>query len=138
MEKMSNRKLTPNAQKLRKNMTAQEKHLWYDFFKSLPVTVKRQHVIGRYIADFYIAKAKLVIELDGSQHYEEEHQKADVVRDEYFKEFGLTVMRFSNYDINTNFDGVCQMIWHYVFEVYKVKQQDKPSPMVGEGGNPQD
>lgn len=121
MKKMHNKKLTPNARTLRKNMTPQENHLWYDFLKSLPINVKRQQVIGKYIVDFYIAKAKLVIEIDGSQHYEEENQKADVIRDEYMKKYGLTVMRFSNYDINTNFDGVCQTIWHYVFEVCKAE-----------------
>ncbi|MBQ7296290.1 MAG: endonuclease domain-containing protein [Clostridia bacterium] len=120
MDKMHNKNLIPNAKELRKNMTPQERHLWYDFLKSLPVTVKRQQVIGKYIVDFYIAKANLVIEIDGSQHYEEKSQKNDAVRDEYLGGFGLKVMRFSNYDINTNFDGVCQMIWHYVFDICKV------------------
>ncbi len=124
MKKMHNKELTPNAKALRKNMTPQERHLWYDFLKGLPVTVKRQQVIGKYIVDFYIAKAKLVIEIDGSQHYEEENQNADAVRDKNLKKFGMTVMRFSNYDINTNFDGVCQMIWHYVFEVCKAESDE--------------
>lgn len=110
MNKNNNRKLTPNAKKLRKNMTPQESHLWYDFLKSLSVTVNRQKVIGDYIVDFYIASAKIVIEIDGSQHYEEDGKEADEKRDKFFKSIGLNVIRFSNYEINTNFDGVCAFI----------------------------
>ena len=98
------------SQELRKNMTKEERHLWYDFLKSLPVTVHRQKVIGKYIADFYIASAKIVIELDGSQHYEEEAQKHDAERDEYFKQNKIRVLRYSNYEINTAFDSVCSDI----------------------------
>ena len=98
------------SQELRKNMTKEERHLWYDFLKSLPVTVHRQKVIGKYIADFYIASAKISIELDGSQHYEEEAQKRDAERDEYFKQNKIRVLRYSNYDINTAFDSVCSDI----------------------------
>ena len=71
MNKTNNSKLTDNAQKLRKNMTKEERHLWYDFLKTLPVTVNRQKVIGNYIVDFYISSHKIIIEIDGSQHYEE-------------------------------------------------------------------
>jgi very-short-patch-repair endonuclease len=84
MNKFSNHKLTPNAKTLRKNMTKQERHLWYDFLKTLPITIHRQKVIGSYIVDFYCASKKIVIELDGSQHFENEGQEKDKLRDEYF------------------------------------------------------
>ena len=74
MPEYYNKHLRGNARSLRKNMTKEERHLWYDFLKGLPVMVHRQKVFGNYIADFYIAEAKLVIELDGSQHYEEAGQ----------------------------------------------------------------
>lgn len=77
-------------------MTKEERHLWYDFLKDLPVMVHRQKVIGKYIVDFYIASAKLVIELDGSQHYDAQGQAADKQRDTYLKEQGLTVLRIPN------------------------------------------
>ena len=91
-------------------MTKEERHLWYDFLKSLPVTVNRQKVIGNYIADFYCASAKLIIEIDGSQHFEEKGKKTDTIRDKYFDKLGIKVKRYSNHDINNNFDGVCEDI----------------------------
>ena len=110
MSNINNPKLTHNAQNLRKNMTKEERHLWYDFLKQLPFTVNRQKVIGKYIADFYIASAKIVIELDGSQHYEEGNIQNDKERDSYFNSIGLRVLRYSNLDIIRNFDAVCQDI----------------------------
>ena len=110
MNKNENRRLTPNAQELRINMTKEERHLWYDFLKNLPVTVNRQKVIGKYIADFYIASSKIVIELDGSQHYKDENREADKERDTYMKEHGIAVLRYTNLDIHRNFDGVCKDI----------------------------
>ena len=107
MNGQNNSKLTRNAQELRKSMTKEERHLWYDFLKSLPVTVNRQKVIGQYIADFYIAEKKVVIELDGSQHYMDEGRQADKERDAYFDSRGLTVLRYSNRQIHTEFDRVC-------------------------------
>ncbi len=114
LNKTSNTELTKNSQNLRKNMTKEEKHLWYDFLKKLPVTVHRQKVIAEYIVDFYCAEAKLVIELDGSQHYEEEVIKTDIERDKYLKSLGLTVLRYSNIDINRNFDSVCADIENHI------------------------
>lgn len=102
--------LTKNAQQLRKNMTKEERRLWYDFLKNLPLTVNRQKVIGPYIADFYCAQAGTVIELDGSQHYEEQGREADFQRDQYFEEQGILVKRYTNLDIKTNFTGVCEDI----------------------------
>ena len=85
--------LTSNAQELRRGMTKEERHLWYDFLKTIPFTVHRQKVIGWYIADFYIAQARLVIELDGSQHGEEEAVQADQIRDRFMREQGIRVLR---------------------------------------------
>lgn len=91
-----NRKLVSNAKVLRKNMTKQEKHLWYDFLKKLPVTVKRQYNIEDYILDFYIAKHKLAIEIDGVQHTEPEHISKDILRDKNLAKWGIRVLRYYN------------------------------------------
>ncbi|MBE6920423.1 MAG: endonuclease domain-containing protein [Ruminococcaceae bacterium] len=117
MNQFNNPKLTNNAKSLRKGMTKEERHLWYDFLKALPVTVHRQKVIGSYIVDFYIAKQKLVIELDGSQHYEADGVKKDIERDDYLQSQGLTILRYSNADINLRFQDVCRDIWcHLLIE----------------------
>lgn len=105
-----NSDLKGNAKKLRNNPTQQERKLWYDFLKNLNCHFVRQKVIGNYIVDFYCAKYKVVIELDGSQHYDEVGEKKDKLRDEYLTSFGLTVLRYSNLEINNNFNGVCQDI----------------------------
>ena len=123
MNSTHNAKLSSNAKQLRKNMTKEERHLWYDFLKSLPTMVHRQKVIGKYIVDFYIAEAKLVIELDGSQHYEAAGQQADQSRDAYMNSLGLHVLRYSNSDINYRFPEVCQDIWNRL-QVSEIK----PSP----------
>ena len=112
MNSTYNKKLAGNAKNLRKNMTKEERHLWHDFLKSLPVMVHRQKVIGSYIVDFYIASADLVIELDGSQHYDAEGQRTDECRDAYLKSLGLTVLRYSNADVNCRFQAVCEDIWN--------------------------
>ena len=93
-------------------MTKEERHLWYDFMRGLPVRVHRQKVIGRYIVDFYIAEKNLVIELDGSQHYEQDAIRADMERDAYMNSLGINVFRYSNLDVNQNFRAVCQDIWN--------------------------
>ena len=100
-------KLTDNAQTLRKNMTKEEKHLWYDFLKKLPVSVHKQKTIGSYIVDFYIASHKIVIELDGHQHGEPENREADIIRDKALGEYGIRVLRYTNKQIKQNFRGVC-------------------------------
>ena len=110
MNKTNNSKLTDNAKTLRKKMTKEERHLWYDFLKTLPISVNRQKVIGNYIVDFYIATAKLVIELDGSQHYEEKGIENDKKRDEFLNSLGVKVLRYSNLDINQRFENVCEDI----------------------------
>ena len=111
---IKNKTLTDISQVLRSNMTKEEKHLWYDFLKLLPITVNRQKVIGKYIADFYCAGAKIVIEVDGGQHYEEEARKKDQIRDAYFAEIGITVLRYTNLDIHRNFKGVCADIINHI------------------------
>ena len=123
VNQMYNGKLSANAKALRKNMTKEERHLWYDFLKDLSVMVHRQKVIGKYIVDFYIAEAKIVIELDGSQHYAAEGKQADEQRDAYLRSLGLTVLRYSNADVNHRFPSVCQDIWNRL-EV----SEKKPSP----------
>jgi len=110
MNKTNNSKLTDNAKSLRKNMTKEEQYLWYDFLKTLPITVNRQKVIGNYIVDFYIASAKIVIELDGSQHYEEKGIENDAKRDELLNSLGVKVLRYSNLDVNQRFESVCEDI----------------------------
>ncbi|MHB1364844.1 MAG: endonuclease domain-containing protein [Eubacteriales bacterium] len=109
-----NKKLIPNAQTLRKNMTAEEKHLWYDFFKKLPVTVNRQKNIGNYIVDFFISNNRIVIELDGSQHGMTENRKADEKRDSDLHHLGITVLRYTNLEINNNFINVCEDILNHL------------------------
>ena len=105
-----NSNLTSNAKNLRKNMTKEERHLWYDFLRSYPIRFLRQKVIDQYIADFYCHSARLVIELDGSQHYEEKGIAYDQIRTQRIEERGLTVLRIPNNEVNYNFRGVCEYI----------------------------
>ena len=123
MNETHNGNLSSNAKVLRKNMTKEERHLWYDFLNPLPLMVHRQKVIGKYIVDFYIAEAKLVIELDGSQHFDPAGQKADQVRDAYLNSIGLTVLRYSNSDIHFRFQDVCRDILNKL-----PVSEKKPSP----------
>ena len=105
-----NKKLVSNAQELRKNMTPEEKHLWYDLLKRIPFNVRRQHNIENYIVDFYIAKKRIVIEVDGRQHLLAEHKEADSQRDEVLAKWGITVLRYSNDSIQNNFNAVAEDI----------------------------
>ena len=114
MERKYNKSLIPNARSLRRNMTKEERHLWFDFLKSYPIKFRRQAIINKYIADFYSPKAKLVIELDGSQHYEEEGMRYDKIRTEFLNQYGLTVIRIPNNMINMKFREVCEYIDNYV------------------------
>lgn len=110
MNSTYNKRLQATARSLRKNMTKEERHLWYDYLKLLPITVHRQKPIGPYVVDFYIAKAKLVIELDGSQHFETAGQEKDAKRDAYLREQGIRVLRIPNNAINQSFRGVCEYL----------------------------
>ena len=104
MQSKHNKQLVPLARQLRKEMTKEERHLWYDFLRSYPVRFSRQKVLGKYIADFYSADAKLVIELDGSQHYEDGNMKKDGERTAFLEAYGL------NNEVSRNFCGVCEYI----------------------------
>ena len=110
MERKHNKTIVPAAKALRKNMTKEERHLWFDFLRNYPVRFLRQKIIGHYIVDFYCAKAKLVIELDGSQRFEEQGLVADTERTAFLAQYGLTVLRIPNTDVNQRFRGVCEYI----------------------------
>ena len=109
-----NKNHTSLSKTLRKNMTPEEKHLWYDLLKRLPVTVNRQKTIGDFIVDFYIASARLVIEIDGQQHNSPEHAEADRKRDFDLCKLGNTVLRYSNRDIRERFSVVCEDILRHL------------------------
>lgn len=110
MEERKKSALRSRAQELRRNATKEENHLWYDFLRHYPVQFRRQKIFGSFIVDFYCAKANLVVELDGSQHYEEDGMAYDRERTAYLNGLGLEVIRFSNRDVNERFQAVCQMI----------------------------
>ena len=106
----TDKNLNSAAKELRKNMTPEEKHLWYDFLKNYPVQFNRQKVIGNYITDFYCKKANLVIEIDGAQHFEHDNSEYDKARTDYLNSVGIEVIRFLNKDINYNFNNTCKYI----------------------------
>ena len=105
-----NKDMVPLAKSLRKNMTPWERKLWYDFLRNYPVRFQRQKAIGNYIADFYCAKAGLVIELDGGGHYTAEQTEKDAFRTKELESMNLRVLRICNLDIDRNFSGVCEYI----------------------------
>ncbi len=105
-----NARLTANAKVLRKNMTEEERRLWYCFLREYPVRFYRQKVLGQYIADFYCAKAGLIVELDGSQHYQSAGQIHDAKRTLFLQKYHCTVLRIPNNEVNRNFRGVCEWI----------------------------
>ena len=111
-----NQKLTPLAQKLRKEMTKEEKQLWYQYLRTYPFQFRRQVTCGRYILDFYCARARLAIELDGSQHYNPEKMQADRERTQYLNAMGIYVLRVPNNAIWKNLPGVCRQIDQIVEE----------------------
>ena len=121
MQRKHNPKLTSNARSLRKNMTKEERHLWYDYLKNYSVRFLRQKVIDNYVVDFYCHDAKLIIELDGSQHYEEKGLLKDKIRTERLEERNLTVIRIPNIEVNKNFRGVCEYIDITVKEILEVE-----------------
>lgn len=99
-----------NARRLRREMTPHERKLWYLFLRKYPVKFFKQRIIGSYIVDFYCSSAKLVIEIDGSQHYDIQGMEYDAHRSAFLESFGLKVVRFSNRDIDRNFSSVCEQI----------------------------
>ena len=110
MQNPRNKSLTTYAKELRKNMTKEKRHLWYDFLRFCSPRFRRQEIIGNYIADFYCSKARLVIELDGSHHLNPEELAYDAARTAFFHTLGIAVVRYYNTDISQNFSGVCQNI----------------------------
>ena len=105
-----NSKMKETARSLRKNMTRQDKHLWYDFLRDYPVKWYRQRSVDRFIVDFFCFKARLVIELDGSQHYTEDGMEYDSIRTDILEKYNLEVLRFTNLEVDENFRGVCETI----------------------------
>ena len=118
MDRKHNKEIVPLARSLRKNMTKEERRLWYNFLRTYPVKFSRQKVLGKYIADFYCAKAKIIIELDGSQHYDEDGEKKDKERTEFLMRYGIRVIRIPNNEVNCNFRGVCEYIDNTVKEIF--------------------
>ena len=107
---MTNDEILRRSQILRKEMTREERHLWYDFLKTYPIQFKRQYPIGPYFADFYCFRAKLIVELDGSQHCEPDKIAYDNCRTAYIQQQGFAVLRLSNLDVMRNFRSVCEAI----------------------------
>ena len=110
MDRKHNKNIVHIAKTLRKNMTKEERHLWYDFLRTYPIKFSRQKILGKYIADFYSAEAKLIIELDGSQHYRDENIQKDFERTKDLEQYGLKILRIPNNQVNQNFRGVCDYI----------------------------
>ena len=110
MQRKHNKKIVPIAKMLRRNMTKEERRLWYEFLRTHPARFSRQKVLGRYIVDFYSAKLKMVIELDGSGHYYEGAVQSDADRTKFLEGYGLKVVRIPNTEIQHNFKGVCEYI----------------------------
>ena len=121
------KRLIGTAKALRRSLTPQERKLWYEFLGKYRVRFQRQKVIGHYIADFYCAKAKLIIEIDGGGHFSYSAQECDETRTKALKQYGLTVIRFTNIDITKNFEGVCYEIDKAVQERLKVFADSVPS-----------
>ena len=110
MDRKHNPKLLGAAKSLRKNMTKEERKLWYEFLREYPVKFLRQKILGNYIVDFYCAQAKLVVELDGSQHFSESNLQRDSDRAEYLQNYGIEIIRIPNNYVKENFNGVCEYI----------------------------
>ena len=110
MQRKHNKAMVPIARQLRTNMTKEERRLWYDFLSAYPIRFTRQKVLGKYIVDFYCAKANIVIELDGSGHYTDEGIVYDEERTAFLEEYGLTVVRITNIEVNQKFKDVCEYI----------------------------
>ena len=121
MSYSSNPHLTTYSRKLRKEMTKEERHLWYDFLKLLDIPFHRQKTIGQYIVDFYCDRAKLIIELDGSQHFEATGIAQDQQRDLTLSDSGYSILKYANSDVNRNYHGVCEDILAHLPEGTKGK-----------------
>ena len=131
--KQYNRNNVSLAQELRKNMTPWERKLWYLFLCKYSVRFQRQKPIGNYIADFYCAKAKLIIELDGGGHYNTQQATADEQRTAHLNRMGLRVLRICNLDVDRNFPGVCECIDAAVKQSLPQSACSADSPLVRGG-----
>lgn len=121
-----NKDLVKYARELRKNITDEEKELWYKFLKRLPVTVNRQKNIGNFIVDFYISSKNAVIEIDGAQHRMPQNKISDEIRDAELFNLGIKVLRYSNEDINKRFNIVCDDILKNIgLTIKDLKDQSK-------------
>ena len=96
---VKNNKMLPVARRLRREMTLSEQHLWFRFLRSYPLKIYKQRIIESFVVDFYCAEARLVIELDGLQHYTEQGKAYDEERSQILREYGLKVLRFSNREV---------------------------------------
>ncbi len=114
MKKINNKSLVPLAQKLRKNMTREECHIWYDFLKNHPIKFTRQKIIGYYIVDFYAPALKLVIEIDGGHHFTEQGILFDTKRAEFFQKRNIVVLRITNDSIHNCFEKTCIKIDDFI------------------------
>lgn len=123
MEGKRNGELVSRARELRRDMTKEERRLWFDYLRTYPVRFSRQKVLGRYIADFYCAQAGLVLELDGSQHYEPEEQEKDAQRTAYLEKYSIHFVRIPNNEVTGNFRGVCE----YIDSLVKQRMEAKDS-----------
>ena len=122
------KEMIPRAKELRRNATRQERRLWYEFLRDYPIRFQRQKTIGPFIVDFYCSKARLAVELDGSQHYSEDGMAYDEERTAVLSGYGVTVLRLSNQDVDRNFFGVCEQIDNQVQKMLKEKHPLAPSP----------
>ncbi|MGM9537621.1 MAG: endonuclease domain-containing protein [Candidatus Onthomonas sp.] len=122
------REMIPRAKGMRKNATRQERWLWYEFLREYPIRFQRQKTIGSFIADFYCSKVRLAVELDGSQHYSEDGMAYDEERTAVLFGYGVTVLRFSNQDVDRNFSGVCEQIDCQMQRMLKETHPLAPSP----------
>ena len=121
---MKNNKMLPRAKELRHEMTKQEKHLWYDFLQHYPVKIYKQRIIDSFIADFYCASARLVIEADGPQHYSEQGLAYDEQRSAIMLKYQIKVIRFSNEEIDNHFDNVTATIMKEISERMEEVQKE--------------
>ena len=124
--KKYNKELIYNAKKLRKSATKEENHLWYDYLRSYKEKFVRQKNIGNYILDFYCANKKLAIEIDGLQHYDESGSFYDKNRTKTINEYGISVLRFSNREINNQFEAVCLYIDNFIKNMGVNPKNDSP------------
>ena len=127
VENIRNKKLTKRAQELRTQATEQENRLWYAYLRTYPIQFRRQVTMNRFIVDFYCARAKLILEIDGSQHFTEDGEAYDSERSAILESFGYKVLRITNDDVNHNFSGVCEMIDKEVKDRIQLLKSEKRS-----------